>query len=252
MTVARLAYYCGLLALALIVAGILLASLQLVAPIKGFGLFVLGFFLSIIGLILGLIGILATRKPESRVARPRAMIGTVISAAIAIPIIFMIVRGGKNRINDITTDTDNPPEFVFALTLPENQGRNLKYDKAKYAAAQESIYGVGAIAPLKEKVEPSAAFARASEVAQKVPTWKVTYSDPAKNTLEAVATSKLFHFQDDVIIQIRPSPDGESLIEMRSKSRDGTGDFGINARRIRRFFDRIALSRGPTANEEMP
>ena len=251
MTVARLAYYCGLLALTLVVVGILLATLQLVAPLKGFGLFVLGFFLSIFGLILGLIGILTTRKPESRVARPRALIGTVISAAIAIPIIFMIVRGSNvPPINDITTDVDNSPEFVFALTLPQNQGRDMKYDKAKYADKQQAGYGI--IAPLKERIEPSAAFARVSEVAQKVPTWKVTYSDPAKNTIEAVATSKLFHFQDDVIIQIRPSPDGESLIEMRSKSRDGTGDFGINARRIHRFFDRIALSRGPTANEEMP
>ncbi len=126
----------------------------------------------------------------------------------------------------------------------------MKYDKAKYAERQEASEGI--IAPLKERIEPAAAFARVLDVAQKAPNWKVTYSDPAKNTVEAVATSKLFHFQDDVIIQIRPSPDGESLIEMRSKSRDGIGDFGVNARRIRRFFDRIALSRGPAGNEEMP
>ena len=250
MALAKLVYRGAILALILIVAGMLLAYLHVVAPLHGFVFLIVSFLLSLLGIILGLLAIILTRSPERRVARPQALIGTVISLAIALPIIFMIARGGKNTINDITTDTDNPPEFVFALTLPENQGRDLKYDKAKYAAAQESIYGV--IAPLKERIEPSAAFARVLDVAQKVPTWKVTYSDPAKNTLEAVATSKLFHFQDDVIIQIRPSPDGESLIEMRSKSRDGTGDFGINARRIHRFFDRIALSRGPTANEEMP
>jgi len=68
---------------------------------------------------------------------------------------------------------------------------------------------------------PPAAFERVTEVAQGVPTWKITYSDPAKTTLEAVATSWLFHFHDDIVIQIRPTPDGESLIVMRSKSRDG-------------------------------
>jgi uncharacterized protein (DUF1499 family) len=43
---------------------------------------------------------------------------------------------------------------------------------------------------------------------------------------------------------------------MRSKSRDGKGDFGVNARRIRRFFDRIAMSRGKveaqTPQEDLP
>jgi uncharacterized protein (DUF1499 family) len=43
---------------------------------------------------------------------------------------------------------------------------------------------------------------------------------------------------DDFVIQVRPAPDGTgSLIEMRSKSRDGIGDFGVNYKRIRMFFD---------------
>lgn len=84
------------------------------------------------------------------------------------------------------------------------------------------------------------------EVAQAIPTWKITYKDPATDTFEAVATSRLFHFHDDVVIQIRPTPDGASLIEMRSKSRDGIGDFGVNAKRIRHFYDRVALARSPS------
>ena len=108
--------------------------------------------------------------------------------------------------------------------------------------------GYGPIGPIKERLDPAAAFARVTEVAKASPTWTITYTDPATNTLEVVATSKLWHFNDDVVIQIRPTPDGASLIEMRSKSRDGIGDFGVNARRIRRFFDRIALAR--TANDQ--
>ena len=117
----------------------------------------------------------------------------------------------------------------------------MKYDKAKYADRQ--LKGYGPIGPIKERLDPAAAFARVTEVAKASPTWTITYSDPATNTLEAVATSKLWHFNDDVVIQVRPTPDGASLIEMRSKSRDGIGDFGVNARRIRRFFDRVALAR---------
>ena len=145
--------------------------------------------------------------------------------------IVTIIRSSKYPpINDITTDVDNPPEFVNAQKLQHEPNRDMKYDKAKYADRQ--LKGYGPIGPIRERLEPSAAFERVRETAQQVPTWKITYSDPAKNVLEAVATSKLFHFQDDVIIVIRPTPNGESLIEMRSKSRDGIGDFGVNAKRI--------------------
>ncbi|HYL60213.1 MAG TPA: DUF1499 domain-containing protein [Candidatus Acidoferrales bacterium] len=251
MLPARLAYLDGLLAFALFMVGMLAAHFYVVAPLSGFVVYVLGFFLGLIGIVIGLVAIFTTRKPETRAGRTRALVGTGLCLIVTVPIILTIVRSSKYPpINDITTDTENPPEFVFAQKLQHPPDRDMKYDKAKYAATQQAGYGI--IAPLKEKLEPAAAFARVTEVAQGVPTWKITYSDPAKNTLEAVATSNLFHFADDVVIEIRPTPDGESLIEMRSKSRDGTGDLGVNARRIHRFFDRVALARGTVDPQTMP
>jgi uncharacterized protein (DUF1499 family) len=39
------------------------------------------------------------------------------------------------------------------------------------------------------------------------------------------------------VIQVRPGPDANSsLVEMRSRARDGTGDFGVNYNRLREFF----------------
>ncbi len=255
MGLAWLAFFDGLLAITLIAVGIISAHYYMVPPITGFGLFAFGFLLSIIGSAVGLLAIFMTRTPERRAGRNRALVGTVICLAIAIPMILTIVRSSKYpAINDITTDVDNPPEFIFAQKLQHDPGRDMKYDKAMYADRQQA--GYGPISPIKERLEPSAAFERVKEVAQAVPTWKITYADPAKNTLEAVSTSRLFHFEDDVVIQIRPTPDGESLIEMRSKSRDGKGDFGVNAKRIHRFFDRVALARGAvnaqTDQEELP
>ena len=253
MVLAWLAFFDGLLAITLIAVGIIGAHYYIVPPLTGFGLFAFGFLLSIIGSLVGLLAIFLTRKPERRAGRNRALVGTIICLAIAIPLIVTIVRSSKYpAINDITTDFDNPPEFVFAQKL--QPGRDMKYDKATYADKQQA--GYGPISPIKERLEPSAEFERVREVAQKVPTWKITYTDTTKNTLEAVSTSGLFHFEDDIVIQIRPTPAGESLVEMRSKSRDGKGDFGINARRIRRFFDRVAMSRGKveaqTPLEDLP
>jgi uncharacterized protein (DUF1499 family) len=249
MTLAWLAFFDALLAIAMIAAGIIGAHFYLTTPFMGFQLFALGFLLSILGFVFGIIGILMTRNPQLAAGRRRATVATVISALIALPLILTVLRSSKYPpINDITTDFDNPPEFVNAQKLQHEPNRDMKYDKAKYADRQQA--GYGPIGPIKEHLSPADAFARVTEVAKGSPTWTITYSDPATNTLEVVATSKLFHFNDDVVIQVRPSPDGVSLIEMRSKSRDGIGDFGVNARRIRHFFDRVALARSP--NDQNP
>jgi uncharacterized protein (DUF1499 family) len=249
MTFVWLAFFDALLAVTMVAVGLIAAHFYLVPGFMGFQLFALGFLLSLLGSSVGLLAIFLTRKPQLRAGRNRAVMATVISALIALPVFVALFNGAKYpAINDITTDFDNSPEFVYAQQLQNPPNRDLTYNKAKYAAKQ--LAGYGPIGPIKERLDPAAAFARVTEVAQAIPSWKITYSDPATHTLEAVATSKLWHFHDDVVIQIRPTPDGASLIEMRSKSRDGVGDFGVNARRIRRFYDRVALAR--SLNDQNP
>jgi uncharacterized protein (DUF1499 family) len=53
-----------------------------------------------------------------------------------------------------------------------------------------------------------------------------------------VATSTWFGFGDDIVVRIRPDGAG-SRIDIRSKSRDGESDLGVNARRIREFIARL-------------
>ena len=243
MTFAWLAYYDALIAIAMIGAGMVGAHFNLILPITGFSMFVLALLLGLIGLLAGLLGIFLTRKPQLAAGRNRALVGTVICALILLPVIFTVFTNHSPLINDITTDFDNSPEFVNAQKLQHEPNRDMRYDKAKYADKQ--LAGYGPIGPIKERLSPADAFARVTEVAKASSNWTITYSDPRINTIEAVATSKLWHFHDDIVIQVRPAPDGGSVIEMRSKSRDGTGDFGVNARRIKRFFDRVALARNP-------
>ena len=45
-----------------------------------------------------------------------------------------------------------------------------------------------------------------------------------------------FHFKDDVVVRIRPAPGGGSLVDMRSISRVGGSDVGMNAKRVRAFL----------------
>ena len=59
-------------------------------------------------------------------------------------------------------------------------------------------------------------------------------SEAGEGRLEARQESGLFRFVDDVVVRVRPAPGG-SVVDVRSKSRDGRGDMGVNAKRIRAF-----------------
>jgi len=73
-----------------------------------------------------------------------------------------------------------------------------------------------------------------------MPTWTITVTDPATHTIEGYSTSNLFHFNDDFVIQVRQGEGTGSVLEMRSKSRDGIGDQGVNHKRIMEFFAAVS------------
>jgi uncharacterized protein (DUF1499 family) len=94
--------------------------------------------------------------------------------------------------------------------------------------------------PLQLPVPPPEALARVRRVAEAMPTWRVTGTDA--DAIEAVDTTRVFGFHDDVVIRVRPEGTG-SRVDMRSKSRDGQGDLGANAARIRSFLAELARAR---------
>jgi uncharacterized protein (DUF1499 family) len=210
------------------VAGPLLAHVGVLPALAGFGLFALGGLLGIIAAVLGIV----------RLARGGgASAGLAVGAVLTVT--FLIVAaGGRNvpRINDITTDTTNPPQFVAAGSMPANQGRDMQYPGASFAAQQRA--GYPDLAPLQVAAPPDEAFQRVAAAARQMPTWQITSSDVAAHRLEGVDTTNLFRFQDDFVIEVRPQGNG-SVVQMRSKSRDGKGDIGANAARIKAFFARL-------------
>lgn len=65
--------------------------------------------------------------------------------------------------------------------------------------------------------------------------------DPSNNSgiIEAVATTRVFKFKDDLTITLMRRSD-VTVVNVRSKSRVGKGDMGTNARRIRAFQAELA------------
>jgi uncharacterized protein (DUF1499 family) len=68
--------------------------------------------------------------------------------------------------------------------------------------------------------------------------WDIVARAPADGRLEAVDTSPWFGLRDDIVVRIRAEGTG-SRVDIRSKSRAGESDLGVNARRIRDFIARL-------------
>jgi uncharacterized protein (DUF1499 family) len=162
-----------------------------------------------------------------------AAIGIVLGGAVAyMPWQYNRLRGIVPPIHDITTDTENPPAFVAALKLRPADANTVKYEGAQLAAKQRAAYPD--IAPVKVSLAPADAFKHALDAANAMPGWTVVDADPATGRIEANETSRWFRFTDDVVIRVAADGAG-SRIDVRSVSRVGRSDFGVNAGRIRAY-----------------
>ena len=244
MIFAWMAFFNGILAILLTAAGIALAHFDVTAPIVGFLTFVAGFLLGLLALLFSIVALIVMLfSPRRRIALGRTVFGGILSLIVVMPVLEVLRTHPYPAINDITTDTSSPPEFVPAGDLTPDKVAAMKYDRAKYAAVQQGFYTN--LTPLKIEGAPDDTFKKVEIIAGEIPSWRITMNDAGSHTIEGVATSGLFHFRDDFVIQVRPQPGGGALVEMRSKSRDGKGDLGVNYNRIESFFtDRQGSPRG--------
>jgi|SRR5262245_13667925 len=220
----------GLIAAVAFVVGPLFAWLRILPPFGGFLIFALGGLLALVAGVMAIV----------RLARGRGLApGGAAAVAAGIAFIMLAIRSaGSPRINDFTTDLAEPPTFQHAATMPANAGRDMAYP-VPFASIQRAC--CADLRPAHLALPPAEAFTRAQSVAAHMPAWTVTRSDPGTGVIEAVATSRLFHFQDDIVIRVRPDGSG-SRVDVRSKSRDGQGDLGVNAARIRAYVAELERS----------
>ncbi len=139
------------------------------------------------------------------------------------------------RIHDISTDTDNPPRYVAVLALRKGAENPADYS-AEVAAQQKQAYPD--IAPATLDVPPAQAFARAERAARAMG-WEIVAVAPGDLRIEATDTTLLFGFKDDIVVRVAPSGNG-SRVDVRSLSRVGKSDFGVNAKRVRKFLRQLA------------
>jgi fatty-acyl-CoA synthase len=104
-----------------------------------------------------------------------------------------------------------------------------EYDPARQKSPKDALYP--AIAPL---IEPAVSYDMAYNAVLetvKAHGWEIVTADIESGRIEATHTSGWFGFKDDILFRIAPEGDG-SRIDIRSISRVGLSDLGMNARRV--------------------
>lgn len=187
----------------------------------------------------GVVGLIFSRQ------RVMSLCVLIVGGGVAIAILMQVMAGRSvPAIHDITTDTENPPEFVEIVALRGEGSNSLDYANKQAPVArgstemksnrelQEGYYTD--IKPLNLEMGTTPCFDMAAEVAGKQG-WEMVNVDAEALIIEATDTTFWYGFKDDVVIRI--SGDAMSCrVDMRSVSRVGMSDVGVNAKRIRSYM----------------
>ena len=200
-------------------------------------------YFGIAALVVSILALLLGRSRIQSRGVAFSIIALIIGGLVAyVPWHYDRVRRTVPPINDITTDIGDPPAFIAAVAAraAEEGVNSVAYPGAKFAEQQKQAYPD--IAPLMLALPPDRAFSRALDVAQSMG-WKIVTADPIAGRIEASDRSRWMGFVDDIVIRITPSG-SDSRIDMRSSSRLGRGDFGVNAARIRGYLAALRAAAG--------
>lgn len=198
------------------------------------------FFAAIAGAVLGLIGLVLARRAR----KGGLMLPNLVALVVALSFVLFLgsqVRTARSvpAIHDVATDLDDMPQFKTLKVREDNlakvpdMGRaELKAlgPEARWKAIHREAYGDLRTIRVPMSVEDT--IRRAEQLARERG-WEIARADPQMGALEATDTSFFFRFKDDVLVRARPAPGGGTLVDMRSISRVGGSDVGVNAKRVR-------------------
>jgi hypothetical protein len=187
---------------------------------------------------------LVVRLMSGQGALTLALAGIIFGvAAVSFVMNFRSQAQAVPPIHDISTDTENAPQFVAAVPLREAAGATNppEYVGAEpmpgnpdqtIAEAQHAAYPdlQSIFIDADPGVVSTAILATIDEMG-----WDLIEASTTEGRFEATATTFWYGFNDDVVIRMDPQRDGAVRVDVRSKSRVGVSDVGANAARIRDF-----------------
>lgn len=144
-------------------------------------------------------------------------------------------------VNDISTDTTNPPKYVALLKERGAGANSMVYAGERVARLQLLAYPDLRTFVVDRSADEVFDLAVRAAAGRKGLGWKIITEEPptlrpAKpGVIEATERTTLVGFTDDIVIRVSGS-EVEARVDIRSSSRFGQHDFGANAGRVRRFI----------------
>ncbi len=200
------------------------------------------FFAAAAGALLGLIGLILTRR------RGKLMLANLAALVVALGFVLFLgnlIRTARSvpAIHDVTTNLADVPQFSRLAVRADNLENvpDMGRPELKAMAPEERwkavhAAGYGDLRTVRVPMNVADAIRRAEALARERG-WEVALVDTEAGVLEAVDTSLFFRFKDNVVVRARPDPAGGSQVDMRSISRVGGSDVGVNAKRVRSFLE---------------
>ncbi|WP_297325061.1 DUF1499 domain-containing protein [Nitrosomonas sp.] len=196
-----------------------------------------GTVMGLLAIVFGLIGTvraIKARKPSIA----STMAGSTLGFLVVMPILVTVFAGiGAPLIHDITTDLQHPPEFVAIKALRTATDNSLNRLEPENQVALQAT-GYPDLGPLLIDRPFDQVFERAVALVKKRG-WEIAVISAANGRIEATDTTPIMGFKDDVVIRVQ-TVGNQTRVDMRSASRVGKGDLGVNAERIRRFMIDLA------------
>ena len=221
------------IAVAAFIIGLGGARTGLLPPMGGFAGFGVGFLCAILSVLTTVVGILISKGSAGNASTARTW-GALVVSVIIIGTVFSQRPGtsGAPPINDISTDTVNPPAFVAIVPLRTDAAN---YPGEEFARLQREHFP-GLVTLTINK--PFDEVFTAAEQIVRATGWDIVSADRDAGRIEATARTPWIRFEDDVVIRLVATGPA-TRVDMRSKSRLGRGDMGVNARRISDFLERL-------------
>lgn len=194
------------------------------------------------GGVLGIVALIRAGTGARRRGWGPGLVALIVTLAyLAVPGYWVLIALPKSpRIHDITTDTDHPPAFAAIAPLRALAANPAAYDGPEVAALQRQAYPD--IAPLLLAKPPAAVFLAALDTVQALGLELVNAS-AQDGRIEASARTLFFGFVDDIVIRVQADGTG-TRVDVRSKSREGRSDFGVNAARVRKLLATLKARAG--------
>jgi uncharacterized protein (DUF1499 family) len=166
-----------------------------------------------------------------------AMLGVVLSLGVIGTIGYWFNEAQQYPpIHDITTNIENPPTFEAVVPLRADAPNDTTYGDQDKAQTQREAYPD--LKTLYLDLGYDEAFDRAHNAAEQMAWEEIVNVDKQSGRIEAYDKLPWFGFVDDVVIRVdSANTNGRIALDVRSVSRIGRGDIGVNAHRIREYLE---------------